>query len=144
MNVNIEMLKYYIEHAQISLDKLKESILNIELFLSSERNPTFNQVSEVAKKLNIPNGLLLLQSPIEIKSKKLEFRTMDSTAMQAMSEELCDTILEMEGKQAFLREEIDFTLDFIGSCSINDDISKVASIVRNKLQVTEFFSRKYK
>lgn len=139
MNVNIETLKYYIEHAQISLDKLKESIPNIELFLSGERSLTFNQVSEVAKKLNIPTGLLLLENPIEVKSKKLEFRTIDSTAMQAMSEELRDTILEMEGKQAFLREEIDFTLDFIGSCSINDDVSKVASIVRNKLQITEFF-----
>ena len=56
-----------------------------------------------------------------------------------MSEELRDTIIEMESKQAFLREYIESPLDFIGSCSIDDDVLFVASKIRTKLQIDKEF-----
>lgn len=139
MNINSRTLNYYVENASVSLETLRDSIKNIDLFLSGERQPTFNQVSDIAKKLNIPTGLLLLDKPIEIKSGRLEFRTLNSRHVDVISEELRDTIIEMESKQAFLREEIDFTLDFIGSCSVEDGVALVASRIRKKLQIQEGF-----
>lgn len=139
MNINPETLSYYVENASVSLEALRDSIKNIDLFLSGERQPTFNQLSNIAKKINVPTGLLLLDKAIEMKSGRLEFRTLNSRHVDAISEELRDTIIEMESKQAFLREEIDFTLDFIGSCSIEDGVASVASRIRKKLQIQEDF-----
>ena len=80
----------------------------------------------------------MLDRPVEIKNTKLDFRTLDSIRINTISEELRDTIVEMETKQDFLREEIDFTLDFIKSFSINDDILSVAMEIRKKLQEKKY------
>ena len=142
MNVSIETLNYYVEKAQIPLSELRISVKNIDLFLSGEKQPTFNQLSSIAKKLNIPTGLLLLDKSIEVKSSRLEFRTINSSHLGEMSEELRDTIIEMESKQQFLREQIESSLDFIGSCSIKDDVLLVASKIRSILQIDKDFKEK--
>ena len=51
MDVNPETLSYYIERADISLDELRTSVKGIDLFLTGEKQPTFNQISNIAKKL---------------------------------------------------------------------------------------------
>ena len=112
MDVNPETLSYYIERADISLDELRTSVKGIDLFLTGEKQPTFNQISNIAKKLNIPTGLLLINKPIEIKSSRLEFRTLNSSHIDEVSEGLRDTIIEMESKQAFLREYIELMTIF--------------------------------
>ena len=111
MNSNTQTLAYYVGKARISLDKLRKSVSDIDLFLSGEKQPTFTQLSEIAKKINIPTGLLLLDNPVEVESSRLQFRTLNSSRLEGISEELRDTIIEMESKQAFLREEIEYTLD---------------------------------
>lgn len=142
MNINAQTLDYYVGKARISLDELRKSVPDIDLFLSGEKQPTFTQLSEIAKKINIPTGLLLLDNPVEVESSRLQFRTLNSSRLEGISEELRDTIIEMESKQAFLREEIEYTLDFIGSCSIHDDILSVASKIRQELQLDKNFQEK--
>ena len=117
MNISSETLDFYIKNSRKSLDELQKDIKDIKLFMSGNKQPTFGQVSDIARKLNIPTGLLMLDRPVEIKNTKLDFRTLDSIRINTISEELRDTIVEMETKQDFLREEIDFTLDFIKSFS---------------------------
>lgn len=142
MNSNTQTLAYYVGKARISLDKLRKSVSDIDLFLSGEKQPTFIQLSEIAKKINIPTGLLLLDNPVEVESSRLQFRTLNSSRLEGISEELRDTIIEMESKQAFLREEIEYTLDFIGSCSIHDNVLAVASKMRQELQLDKNFQEK--
>ena len=138
MNISSETLDFYIKNSRKSLDELQKDIKDIKLFMSGNKQPTFGQVSDIARKLNIPTGLLMLDRPVEIKNTKLDFRTLDSIRINTISEELRDTIVEMETKQDFLREEIDFTLDFIKSFSINDDILSVAMEIRKKLQEKKY------
>lgn len=142
MNSNTQTLDYYVSKAHISLDELRKSVPDIELFLSGEKQPTFSHLSKIAKKINIPTGLLLLDNPVEVESRRLQFRTLNSTQLEGISEELRDTIIEMESKQAFLREEIEHTLDFIGSCSIHDNVLAVASKIRQELQLNKNFQEK--
>ena len=142
MNSNTQTLYYYVSKAHISLDELRKSVPDIELFLSGEKQPTFSHLSKIAKKINIPTGLLLLDNPVEVESRRLQFRTLNSTQLEGVSEELRDTIIEMESKQAFLREEIEHTLDFIGSCSIHDNVLAVASKIRQELQLDKNFQEK--
>lgn len=139
IQVNNDVLSYYVRNAQIPYGVLQAKVKHLDQFLSGEKQPTFNQLSDIAKKLNIPTGLLLLNKTIETQNKRLEFRTLDSQAVQSMSEALRDTIAEMQFKQDFLRNEIDEELDFIGQYSIEDDALVLASVIRRKLDIPVFF-----
>jgi Zn-dependent peptidase ImmA (M78 family) len=139
MRIDTNTLNYYVQNAQISLDILKSKINHLDQFLSGEKQPTFNQLSDIAKKINIPTGLLLINKTVDTENKRLEFRTISSDEFHGMSEELRDTILAMEIKQDFLHNEITEKLNFIGKYSISDDISIVANAIRKKLEIPEFF-----
>lgn len=56
MNINAQTLDYYVGKARISLDELRKSVPDIDLFLSGEKQPTFTQLSEIAKKNKYPYG----------------------------------------------------------------------------------------
>jgi len=135
LNVNPNVLQFYVDHAEIPFELLKSKCPHIDTFLSGEKQPTFKQLSEVAKKINVPTGLLLLQTPINVENKRLEFRTIGSIEMGKMSENLRDTITDMEKKQDFLREMVESELSFIGSISIRDDIEDTANQLRKLMGI---------
>lgn len=142
LNINTSTLSSYVLGSQVPLSELRAKIKHLDKFMSGEKQPTFNQLSEIAKKINVPTGLLLLDRKIDTKSVKLEFRTLNSNGLLLpMSEELKDTIKEMQEKQEFLRNEIDDELDFIGKFSIDDDIFLTANAIREKLEIPIFFQK---
>ena len=135
LSIDPKVLNYYVENAQVPLYALQEKIKDIDKFLTGEKQPTFNQLSDIEKKLNIPTGLLLLPKPIDIDNKRLEFRTLGSLKIEKISDELRDTITDMEKKQNFLREEVEGELNFIGSISLNENVEKVVEIIRRALNI---------
>lgn len=142
LTINASTLNSYVLGSQVPLSELRAKIKHLDKFMSGEKQPTFNQLSEIAKKINVPTGLLLLDRKIDTKSVKLEFRTLNSNGLlSSMSEELKDTIREMQEKQEFLRNEIDDELDFIGKFSIDDDIFSTADAIREKLAIPMFFQK---
>lgn len=146
MSIQIDnhTLNYYVTNARISVAELQQKIPDIELFLTGEKQPTFSQLSDIAKRINIPTGLLLLKKNIDIKNQRPEFRKLDPTGQKNISENLRDTIIDMQSKQDFLRTEIDYTLDFIGSYSIHHDPIIVADAIRKKLDISKFFQAELK
>lgn len=141
ISIDTNTLNYYIQNAQIPLSVLKTKIIHLDQFLTGEKQPTFTQLSEIAKKINIPTGLLLLNKTVNIENNRLEFRTFNSDELCNRSEELRDTIIEMELKQDFLRKEIDEKLDFIGQYTINHDVMQLASDIRTKLDIPLLFQK---
>ncbi|WEI18445.1 hypothetical protein PY247_20025 [Acinetobacter proteolyticus] len=139
MRIDTNTLNYYVQNAQISLSVLRAKINNLDQFLSGEKQPTFNQLSEIAKKINVPTGLLLLNKTLDIDIKRLDFRTLESDSIDEASEELRDTIAEMEVKQEFLKNEITENLDFVGQFSIDSNFLEVAKKIRDKLEIPLFF-----
>ncbi|MCF8999831.1 ImmA/IrrE family metallo-endopeptidase [Acinetobacter nectaris] len=139
MHVDISTLNFYVKNSQISLDVLKSKIKNLDQFLTGEKQPSFTQLSDIAKKINVPTGLLLLNKTIDLDVKRLDFRTLDSDSIGEASEELRDTIVEMEVKQEFLRNEVSENLDFVGQFSIDSNFLDVANQIRNKLELPIFF-----
>ena len=53
MRIDTNTLNYYVQNAQISLSVLRTKINHLDQFLSGEKQPTFNQLSEIAKKINV-------------------------------------------------------------------------------------------
>lgn len=86
MTVSIapEILNWIIEKAQ--LGRINHSVFELlNKWKTGEKVPTFNQVEEVSKKANIPFGYFFLEkTPIE-NCKIVEYRTVDSLAIQELS-----------------------------------------------------------
>lgn len=131
-----KVLTQYFKDSGLSLEFMEDKISpNFSEFLSGEKEPTFNQKIKIAKQLDIPVGLLLIDEPVKKNSSDLKFRTINSEAITFRSSELVDTIAEMEEKRNFLREQIDYKLNFINKFSINDNVLKVADYVRELLNL---------
>lgn len=135
LEINSDILKYYVESSNISKELLKSKVANIDKFLDGSKKPTFTQVSKIAKIINIPTGLLVLNKQLDANQSKLNFRTLNSRNLDGMSPELRDTIKEMEVKQDFLKGEIEDKLSFIGKFSMKDNYLNVAEEIRETLEI---------
>ncbi|KAF1299567.1 peptidase [Enterococcus sp. JM4C] len=135
IGINPEVLQFHITNSRIPVEMIKSKETNIELFLAGEKDPTFNQISTIAKLIKVPTGLLLLNRIVETEVNELKFRTMDSDVIDEFSPELRDSIKEMQVKQDFLREEIENELDFIGKFSVSDDYMEVVRAIRGYLNL---------
>lgn len=120
----------------MSLDTLHEKIPNFDMFLTGDKQPTYNQLDKIAKILKVPTGLLTLQSRINIDTQRLSFRTPNSAILDGMSAELRDTIIEMQEKQVFLQEQIDDTIRLSDEQPLqSDDHMKIAETIRDRLRI---------
>lgn len=135
LTINPDVLRFYVDNAEIPFDLLQEKCPHIIAFLNGDKSPTFNQLSEVAKKLNVPTGLLMLPTEIEIENKSLEFRTVGSVEVGKMSENLRDMITDMKKKQDFLRDMVEEKLSFIGAINIQSDIASAVKSLRELLDI---------
>lgn len=133
--INPDVLKFYIIQSRIPLEVIRTKEKNIDLYLSGEKKPTFNQLSSIAKILNTPTGLLLLEKTIDNQITDLDFRTVDSNHLDGFSSELTDTINEMKMKQDFLRKEVESELPFVGKFTIDADYMEVANSIRETINV---------
>src|SRR5699024_7292483 len=95
----------------------------------------------LSKYLRIPFGYLLLKTPIVEELPLLEFRTIDTEAIQNPSRELIDTIYDMERKQDWLRdvliENSQDPLVYVGmfEYSKNTNYMKVVTEIREVLNL---------
>ena len=143
--MNTAVLNYYFEKSGLSKEFMEQKVSKrFGQFLTGERTPSFNQLSEMAKQFRIPLGMLLSDEVIPEKKIEIPFRTVNSEFIGEPSRELRDTIDEMKSKQAFLKEERLPELDFIGRFSMDDDAMVVAEAVRKILGLSKNYFEKVK
>lgn len=135
IGINPDVLKFHVTSSRVPIEMIKAKEVNIELFLTGKKDPTFNQISKIAKLIKVPTGLLLLDKVIETEVTELKFRTLNSDNIEGFSPELRDSVKEMQLKQDFLREEIENKLDFIGKFSSNDNYMDVVKEIRSHLNL---------
>lgn len=133
LHINTDVLLAYIRQSNIPIEILREKIKNIDQIISGEIAPTFTQLSNIAKTINVPTGLLLLDKHIDGRKIKLQFRTLHSEHLEEMSSELRDTILDMQEKQDFLKEEVESECPFVGLFTAQDDDEKVIQTIHHYL-----------
>lgn len=133
LHINTDVLLAYIRQSNIPIEILREKIKNIDQIISGEIAPTFTKLSNIAKTINVPTGLLLLDKHIDGRKIKLQFRTLHSEHLEEMSSELRDTILDMQEKQDFLKEEVESECPFVGLFTAQDDDEKVIQTIHHYL-----------
>lgn len=139
LDINSSILMSYIEQSHASVEQIQEKVKSIELIISGEKQPTFNQLVQISKIINIPTGLLLLNKKIDSSNQRLDYRTLDSKKIdqENISPELRDTIDEMEIKQEFLKNELDYELDFVGKYNVGENYLALSNAIREKLDISE-------
>jgi len=106
----------------------------LKKWMNGEKSPTFNQLEDFSKKTRIPLGYFFLKTPPIEECKLLEYRTVDSAAIQTLSRDLFDTVRQMENVQEWMREYLVGSgaekIDFIGTLNHNSDVITVAANIR--------------
>ncbi|MCE9684467.1 ImmA/IrrE family metallo-endopeptidase [Halomonas alkalisoli] len=138
------VLRWALSRADLSEDglasKLGTKAERIRTWLDGDAQPTFNQAQRLAKAAYIPFGFLFLPEPPEEELPLPDLRTVRNKAIRESSPELQDVIKQVLRKQAwyvdYLRDHDHSELEFVGSCSINDEVNTVVEKIKNNLGVS--------
>ena len=90
VNVNIspDVLDWVMTHTR--LDRLPVQIAEyLRLWSNGEKSPTFNQIEKTSRATGIPLGYFFLKTPPKEDLPLVEYRTVDSAALDNPSRDLC-------------------------------------------------------
>lgn len=143
MDINPEVLEYYIEQSEMDIESLREknNLSSIDQWLDGSMQPTLNQLRELAKKLHVPLGYLILEEPVDDSPPILDYRTVDSINISKSSRELIDTIRNVQNQQAFVSEyrksEDNSPLKYIDYFTTDEPIKNIIEFSRTLLNIDE-------
>lgn len=139
VNVSSEILDWVITHIQA--DTLSNKIVKyLNLWVSGEKKPTFNQIEQVSKATGIPLGYFFLQTPPDEDLSIVEYRTIDSIKLKNPSRNLIDTLHDMDQVQTWMHDylisEDSTPLGFVGSLESVSSVEVFAQKIRNLLDIS--------
>ncbi|MDL2287633.1 ImmA/IrrE family metallo-endopeptidase [Eubacteriales bacterium OttesenSCG-928-G02] len=118
-----------------------ENLQNLELWKSGQKQPTFNQLEKFSNNTHIPFGYFFLDNPPEEECKILQYRTVDSLAVQNPSRDLIDTVRQMENIQEWMRDfllsDSSSPIKYVGSINKTNSVSNISDYVRAMLDISE-------
>lgn len=124
--------------------KIEMKFPKMDEWISGTRQPTFKQLEELSQSTLTPLGYFFLDEPPEEKLPIPLFRTMGDQSNRRPSAELLETYYTMERRQSWMREYlIDLghdKLPFVGSARLNEKPVKIASDIRNVLNLPELWA----
>lgn len=136
ININIETLSHHIRQSGVPLGRLQESVPDYNEIVAGNKSPTYQQLEKISKLIRVPLGLLVIESPLDVDTPRISFRTRNSQEIVDMSSELRETIIEMQEKQSFLQSQIDEDTDITDDqVAGSTDHLVIAKYIRNKLDI---------
>lgn len=136
VNVSPEIIDWVIGSIQ---HENPEELKILIKWQSGRKTPTFNQIQEMSKAINIPLGYFFLEKPPKEDLSFLEYRTVDSIQVERPSRNLLDTIHDMENIRDWMRDyqiAIDAApLAFVGAAKDIWDAQTIAAMIRDTLRI---------
>ena len=140
VNVNIspDVLDWVMTHTR--LDRLPVQIAEyLRLWSNGEKSPTFNQIEKTSRATGIPLGYFFLKTPPKEDLPLVEYRTVDSAALDNPSRDLIDTMHDMEMIQDWMHNHLINAgvepLFFVGAKKQEMNIQAFAAYVRDILNL---------
>lgn len=137
VQVKPELLQWAVDRSGMDRDELAKAFGKLDEWLSGDRDPTFRQLQDFARKTMTPFGMLLLPEPPVEKIGIPDFRTIRDAAVSRPSPNLLATIDETRRRQAFIRDiriEDGFEpLPFVASQKPRGNIVSAAQTIRKRL-----------
>lgn len=147
VHVEPSLLEWASERSGKSLDVLNKRIPRLGMWASGDAQPTLKQLEAFARATNTPVGLLMLPEPPDLPLPVPDFRTMPGAAPPAASPDLLDSIYLCEERQEWYRTYSlvngEDPLDFVGSVTLDDDVTVAAQRVRERLAYDLSARREY-
>lgn len=133
--VKPELLRWARERAGVALADAEAKVPQYANWERGDARPTMKQLDALARRFHVPLGLLFLPEPPEVTLPIPDFRS--AASRRPPSAELLDVLAQMEQRQewmrAFLTEEGEQPLPFVGSARVGDPIEAVAQSIRQTL-----------
>lgn len=139
VNVKPEIITWILR--TIQLENIAASAVDLLYkWQTGEKTPTFNQIEEMSRKINIPFGYFFLDQPPTEKCSIVEYRTVDSAVVAEPSRNLIDTVDLMTDIQEWMAEYAvengQERLDYVGCAAGLTDMQAVVQDIRKKLNIT--------
>ena len=136
ITINPEIINWILQ--TIQFDNVTNSAIELlNMWKSGEKTPTFNQVEDISKKINIPFGYFFLDKPPIEECPIVDYRTVNSLSIPEPSRNLMDTLDLMTDIQDwmvnYVIENGQDELPYVGSAFENKDIKAVAEDIRSSL-----------
>ncbi|KQS26656.1 ImmA/IrrE family metallo-endopeptidase [Dyadobacter sp. Leaf189] len=136
VHINSTLLAEAVSSAEESIWKIFPSL---QQWISGDKQPTINQLAELAKKVNIPFGYFFLKELPSQENTVPLFRTGEVAPVYQYSPELRETIAVVEMRQdwlsKFLRTEGFEPLNFVGSVTDQNNVPDIANRIRTALNL---------
>ncbi len=139
MRVAVEPKLLHWAQQRIGLDPI--ALLNrfpkLQDWEQGKSQPTLKQLEAFAKATHVPLGVFFLLEPPQEHLPIPDFRTMDSARLDQPSPDLLETIYLCQQRQEWYRDYMQIhraePLDFVGSATVDADIPRVATEIRQTL-----------
>ena len=135
--VKPELIRWAIDRSGLPMDDLLDKFPKLGEWETNERQPTFRQLEDFAKRTMTPLGFLFLDEPPEETIPIPDFRTAGDTPIDRPSPNLIETLHTMQRRQAWMRdlliEEGHGQLDVVGSGQGIRNFKSLAQRIRQQL-----------
>lgn len=112
---------------------------------NGEKTPTFNQVEEMSRKINIPFGYFFLDKPPVEECPIVDYRTVKSISIPEPSRNLLETLDLMTDIQDwmvnYVIENGQDELSYVGSASNNETIDDIVNAIRKTIGLEKTWYR---
>lgn len=141
IDVKPEMLRWAVERSRCEAGTLEAKIPQLEQWLAGDTKPTFKQLEKFAQATRVALGFLFLPEPPVEKLPIPDFRTLSDRKQARPSPDLLDTILTMQRRQAWLREDRlegeAEPLEWVGSAKQSDDPAAIGREMRRTVGLVD-------
>lgn len=147
VHINPKLFRWAQQRARLSEDVLGKRLPKYPQWVSGEVEPTIKQLEKFAEQTYAPLGYFFLPEPPDEKLPIPDFRTVTDRKVARPSPHLLDTIhavqLRQEWMRAFLLEQGEPALAFVGSRTLQDSPEAVAGEIRRTLGLEPRWSRDF-
>lgn len=148
ISVSPSVLVWAIEESQRDLASIEAQFPKLQLWLTSQADPTFKQLKDLSDYLHVPFGYMFLDTPPKESELIKQFRTINNNQLAQISKDLKDTLSYMQTVSMWMSEhrveEGEDILPFIGMCSDNPDITTLEHVFLKTLSLKRGFSRSFR
>jgi Zn-dependent peptidase ImmA (M78 family) len=141
------MIAWARERSGLDVAALAKRFPAYEAWERGDKQPTLNQLEDLARKTLTPFGFFFLPEPPEEKLPLPDFRTLGSRPLARPSPNLLETVYTMQRRQEWMREYLlglgAEPLDFVGSATDRTPPATVAAAIRETLGLVDGWAQEH-
>ncbi len=143
--INPDIIPWALQRLHMSREEFAHALGTnenvVDAWIAGEKQPTDKQAQEIANRLFIPLGYLMLKELPDISLDAVDFRTQGNHRLKEPSQELWATYNNAAYRQEWYKEyavENEYTpCEFVGSMSMETPVGNAASRIREILQLND-------